>query len=133
MNEKNKFKKSNGEICAVNEIFEKNANQVKTYGMVIKYYSRSGIHNMYKEYRDTSLNGSVSQMYMEMAGNHKALPDDISILRTATLNKAEDIKRNYSWELRQSNLKFPVLKKSIRKSHKKYNSTFAANRPNLYA
>ena len=72
MNQKNKFKRSNGEILAVNEvppsflnqIFEKNANQVKTYGIVIKYHSRSGIHNMYKEYRDVTLNGAISQMCM---------------------------------------------------------------------
>jgi ribosomal protein L20A (L18A) len=30
-----------------------------------------GYHNMYKEYRDTTLNGAVDQMYSEMASRHR--------------------------------------------------------------
>lgn len=101
---------------------------------------------MYKEYRDVSLNGAISQMCknalypdMEMSGNHKALPDNISVLRTATLTKNDEVKRNPTWNLRvgfhfiQKTVKFPVLKKTIRKSAKKYTSTFSATRPNLFA
>ena len=42
---------------------QENANKaVKVFGLVIRYQSRTGYHNMYKEYRDTSLCGAVSQM-----------------------------------------------------------------------
>lgn len=58
----NKSKASNGEIMEVHEIFEKNTAHVKNYGVWIRYNSRSGTHNMYKEYRDTSLNAAIDKM-----------------------------------------------------------------------
>ena len=57
-----KAKKTGGEILAVNEIFEKNPNTVKNYAIWLRYRSRSDQHNMYKEYRDMTINGAVSQM-----------------------------------------------------------------------
>ncbi len=44
---------------------------------------------MYKEYRDVTLNGAVSQLHAEMAGNHRASQDTISIIRTVVLNTKE--------------------------------------------
>ncbi len=46
------MKKATGEIVAVNQIHEKKPTQVKTYGIWLRYDSRSGTHNMYKEYRE---------------------------------------------------------------------------------
>lgn len=57
-----KMKKTTGEILSVNEIFEKKKHTVKNYYIYLRYNSRSGTHNMYKEYRDTSLCGAVEQM-----------------------------------------------------------------------
>lgn len=37
-----------------NQIFEKRPEQIKNYGIWIRYDSRSGTHNMYKEYRAMS-------------------------------------------------------------------------------
>merc|ERR1712032_1520186 len=45
-----KVKKAAGEIVAVNEIHEKRPEQIKNFGIWIRYDSRSGTHNMYKEY-----------------------------------------------------------------------------------
>ena len=42
------------------KIFEKNPNHVKTYGIALKYSSRTYTHNIYKEFRDVTLNGAVS-------------------------------------------------------------------------
>ena len=42
-------------------------------GLVVRYRSRIGIHNMYKEYRDVSVCWDVSQMYSEMSGRHRAV------------------------------------------------------------
>merc|ERR1712080_462544 len=47
-----KLKKSVGEIVQCSEIFEKNTTSIKNYGVWIRYNSRSGTHNMYREYRD---------------------------------------------------------------------------------
>lgn len=78
----NKLKKTTGEILAVNEIFEKNNRVVKTYGIWLRYISRSGIHNMYKEFRDTTLTSAVQQLYSEMASRHRARDRMIQIIRT---------------------------------------------------
>lgn len=43
-----KVKKANGEILAVNELYEKKPNKIKNFGIFLRYYSRSGIHNMHK-------------------------------------------------------------------------------------
>ncbi len=53
---------SSEEFCAV-QIFEKHPTTVKNYGIWVRYQSRTGYHNAYKEYRDTTLNGAVSQLY----------------------------------------------------------------------
>ena len=95
-----KTKSAQGQILSVNQIYERRPNHVKTFGIVLRYQSRTGIHNMYKEYRDISLNGAVSQLHMEMAGNHRASEDTISIIRTAVLNKKDDIRRPRSHLLR---------------------------------
>lgn len=57
-----KMKKTTGEILTVNEIFEKKRTKVKNFFISLRYNSRSGTHNMYKEYRDTTLVGAVEQM-----------------------------------------------------------------------
>ncbi|KAK4981127.1 60S ribosomal protein L20B, partial [Elasticomyces elasticus] len=47
-----KIKKTNGEIVTLNKIAEKHPQKVKNFGIWIRYDSRSGTHNMYKEYRE---------------------------------------------------------------------------------
>jgi len=87
---------------------------------------------MYKEYRDVSLNGAISQLHSEMAGNHRASPDTISIIRTAVLNKKEEIRRPRSVQYRDNQVKFPILRTVTRASHKRYRTIFKANRPNTF-
>lgn len=41
---------------------------MKNYGIWVRYQSRTGYHNAYKEYRDTTLNGAVEQMYQVLHG-----------------------------------------------------------------
>jgi hypothetical protein len=45
------------------QIFERKPTTVKNFGIWLRYQSRTGYHNMYKEYRDTTLNGAVEQLY----------------------------------------------------------------------
>ena len=49
------------------QIFEKKPTTVKNFGIWVRYQSRTGYHNMYKEYRDVTLNGAVEQMYQVSA------------------------------------------------------------------
>jgi large subunit ribosomal protein L18Ae len=127
-----KTKSAQGQILSVNEIFERKPGHVKTFGIVIKYQSRTDVHNMYKEYRDTTLNGAVSQMHMEMSGNHRASQDTISIIRTVVVHKKDDIKRPRSHLFRQNDLKFPILRAQTRASQSRYRTVFKANRPNTF-
>lgn len=127
-----KTKSAQGQILSVNEIFERRPTFVKTFGIILRYESRTGNHNMYKEYRDVSLNGAVSQLHQEMAGNHRASPDTISIIRTAVLNKKDEIRRPRTHLYRDSKLKFPVLRTVARASSRRYRTIFKANRPNTF-
>ena len=56
-----KIKKANGEIVEIKEIQESNAaKRVKNYGVWLRYNSRTGSHNMYREYRDISTNNAIT-------------------------------------------------------------------------
>lgn len=44
-----KFKKTTGEIVSVEEIREKNPLKIKNFGIWLRYDSRSGTHNMYRQ------------------------------------------------------------------------------------
>lgn len=66
-----RVKKAHGQIISCNEIFEKNPTTIKNYGIWVRYESRTGFHNMYKEFRDTTLNGAIDQLYTDMASRHR--------------------------------------------------------------
>jgi hypothetical protein len=42
-------------------VFEKSPLRVKNFGVWLRYDSRSGTHNMYREYRDLTTAGAVTQ------------------------------------------------------------------------
>ena len=84
-----KAKKATGEIVAVNQvrssrqlaqyfasswkqIHERKPLKVKNFGIWIRYDSRSGTHNMYKEYREMSRTDAVQALYQDMASRHRA-------------------------------------------------------------
>lgn len=67
-----KVKKANGEIVSVNTIHEKRPLRVKNFGIWIRYDSRSGTHNMYKEFRELSRAAAVKSLYQDMAARHRA-------------------------------------------------------------
>merc|ERR1712137_123997 len=98
-----KVKRANGEIVSVKEVFEKNPNHIKNFGMWLRYDSRSGTHNMYKEYRDLTLTGAVAQMYEELSGRHRVRKANIQIVRTSEL-AAADCKRVNCMQFHDSKL-----------------------------
>merc|ERR1711941_182946 len=67
-----KIKRSNGQLIQINRIYEKRPDTIKNFGIYIRYDSRSGTHNIYKEFRAVSRVNAVSQMYQDMAGRHRA-------------------------------------------------------------
>jgi large subunit ribosomal protein L18Ae len=123
-----KVKSTHGEILGINEIFEKKTSNVKNYGVVIRYRSLGGIHNMYKEYRDISVCGAISQMYMEMSGRHRAVHDTIHIVKIVRLKDSE-VKRLKTAVYTNSKAKFPKVEPSIGGSTRANRSTFVASRP----
>lgn len=126
-----KVKKANGEIIKVSEIFEKNPNAVKNFGMWLRYDSRSGTHNMYKEYRDLTLCGAVEQMYSELSGRHRVRKAEIQIVKTAAL-KASECKRPTTQQFLNNSISFPLPHRIPRASSKAFKSTFKATKPSTF-
>lgn len=122
-----RIKKANGEIVSVNQIHEKRPNKVKNFGIWIRYDSRSGTHNMYKEYRELSRAAAVDALYQDMAARHRARFRSIHILKVVEIEKTEDVKRQYIKQLLVPGLKFP-LPHRVQKSKQ----VFAAQRPSTF-
>lgn len=74
-----KFKKSTGEIVNLKQIPEKTPIKIKNFGIWLRYDSRSGTHNMYREYRDLSVSGAVTQCYRDMGARHRARAHSIQV------------------------------------------------------
>ena len=122
---------------------------MKNFGIWIRYDSRSGTHNMYKEFRELTRANAVKSLYQDMAARHRArfrsihvrtsiffffrvayLSGDhtlMQILRVVEIEKTEDIRRPYIKQLLEPNLRFPL-------PHRvgKARSTFAARRPSTF-
>jgi large subunit ribosomal protein L18Ae len=77
---------SDSYVLSISQIFEKNSTTIKNFGIWLRYQSRTRYYNMYKEYRDMTLNGAVDQMYTEMASRHPVRSPCILIIKTATVD-----------------------------------------------
>ncbi|KAF2788678.1 ribosomal protein L18ae [Melanomma pulvis-pyrius CBS 109.77] len=124
-----KIKKANGEIISLNQIFEKRPQKVKNFGIWIRYDSRSGTHNMYKEYRELSRTDAVDSLYQDMAARHRSRFRSIHILKVVEIEKADDIRRPYLKQLLTKDLKFPLPHRVPKKSGRKI---YAAHRPSTF-
>ncbi|KAJ2911879.1 hypothetical protein MD484_g8532, partial [Candolleomyces efflorescens] len=122
-----KVKKASGEIIGVNVIHEKKPLKVKNFGIWLRYDSRSGTHNMYKEFRELSRVDAVRSLYQDMAARHRARFRSIHILRVVEIEKTEDIRRPYIKQLLEPGLKFPLPHRVT-----KVRSTFVAKRPSTF-
>jgi len=131
MKRQHKVRKIQGEIISTSEIFEKKTSAIRNYAIYIRYLTRTGTVNMYKEYRDVSLCGAVSQMYMEMSGRHSAASNSIQIIRTSVLDK-NSCKRKQIEQFNSANIKFPKTNNLKRAPSKALGSRVRANRPTLY-
>merc|ERR1739838_217527 len=76
-----KMKRTSGEIISVQLVTERKPLVIKNIGIGLRYDSRSGTHNMYREYRDTKVARAVTNCYRDMAARHRARPGSIQIMR----------------------------------------------------
>ena len=131
MKRQHKVRRIQGEIVSTSEINEKKATSLKNYGIFLRYDTRTHTVNMYKEYRDTSLCGAVSQMYMEMSGRHSARSETIQIIRTSRLED-KDLKRAANIQIADKKVAFPKLRTVKRAPTKNMQTLFKADRPTLF-
>merc|ERR1712107_723615 len=122
-----KFKKTTGEIVSVEEIREKKPLKIKNFGVWSRYDSRSGTHNMYREYRDLTVSSAITQCYRDMGARHRARAHAIQIIRVEPV-AANSCRRPLVTRTHDSKIKFPL---PCRVS-KQGGSMIQANRPNTY-
>merc|ERR1712226_1109782 len=123
-----KAKKATGEVVSIKEVHEKKTDTIKNYGIFLRYDSRSGTHNMYKEFRDTTLNGSINQMYNDMAGRHRARKRSVYVIKAEAL-RPKECKRTSTKAFHDDKMKFPLPHRAQLRTHKRYKALYSASRP----
>ncbi|XP_055705835.1 60S ribosomal protein L18a [Phlebotomus papatasi] len=123
-----KFKKTTGEIVSLKEISEKTPMKIKNFGIWLRYDSRSGTHNMYREYRDLSVGGAVTQCYRDMGARHRARAHSIQIIKVESV-KSANCRRSHIKQFHDSKIKFPLVK---RVHHKNSRPLFSYRKPKTY-
>jgi large subunit ribosomal protein L18Ae len=126
------LKKMNGEILAVSQIFETKPLVIKNFGIWLRYDSRSGTHNMYKEYRELSRSDAVSACYQDMAARHRARFRSIHIIKIAEMKGKSNVRRPSTKAFMTSSIKFPLPHRRMRAPSKRFARTFTAKRPNTH-
>lgn len=123
-----KMKKSSGEIVYCGQVFEKSPLRVKNFGIWLRYDSRSGTHNMYREYRDLTTAGAVTQCYRDMGARHRARAHSIQIMKVEEI-AAGKCRRPAVKQFHDSKIKFPLPHRVLRRQHK---PRFTTKRPNTF-
>ena len=99
-----RVKKSAGEIVECKLVNERKPLTVKNFGIWLRYDSRSGTHNMYREYRDLTRALAVTQCYRDMGAKHRARPSTIQIMKIKRL-EAKDCRRVHITQFHDSKIK----------------------------
>jgi len=102
-----KVKKSVGEIVSARRLYEKKPLKVKNFGIWLRYDSRSGSHNMYREYRDLTAAAAVTQCYHDMGARHRTQADRVQIMKVEEI-PASKCRRPLVTQFHDSNIKFPL-------------------------
>ena len=126
-----KMKKASGEIVACNQVYDKTPMKVKNVGIFLRYNSRSGTHNMYKEYRALTRTNAVEQLYSEMAGRHRASFGSIQLINMKTV-PAYKAKRASTKLFTNSKIAFPLTHRVQRASAPTFKRTFRAARGHTF-
>merc|ERR1719411_2502731 len=107
-----KMKKTLGEIVCCEQVHEKRPTTIKNYGIWLRYVSRSGIHNMYREYRD-------------MTARHRARASSIQVMQVERV-AAKDTRRANIKQFHDSSIKFPLPHRISKRLHR---PRFTTRRP----
>jgi len=131
LSQRKKMKRASGEILSVNEIFERRPNIIKNFGIFVRYLSRTGDHNIYKEYRDVSRTGAVTQLYQELAGSYRARFRSIHVISVEEVSASKCRRPNIK-QFHADNIKFPLPHRVLKAPNKSMRTTFKAVRPNTH-
>jgi large subunit ribosomal protein L18Ae len=91
-----KIKRANGEIVSISQIHENKPMKIKNFGIWLRYDSRSGTHNMYKEYREMSRTDAAEALYQDMAARHRARFRSIHVRFCKPTSAAQSAKRPHA-------------------------------------
>jgi large subunit ribosomal protein L18Ae len=125
-----RLKKSRGEVLAVRQVLEPEPTRVKNYGVWLTFRSTRATHNIYKEYRDTTTESAVLQLYSEMAGTHNVKSDAISIIRITEVADADVVHPNIK-QFTVEGIKYPITKQLIRPVKPSQTKIFSRKRPTV--
>jgi large subunit ribosomal protein L18Ae len=139
MKRQHKVRRIQGEIVNVSEIHEKRAGTMKNFGIFLRYDTRTCTINMYKEYRDTTLCGAVSQLYMEMSGRHSGRGETLQVIRTSVLRDTQpkegavsELRRMSTIQFADKKIRFPKVYTVKRAPIRQLKTIFKADRPTLF-
>jgi len=142
-----RVKKSAGEIVECKLVNERKPLTVKNFGIWLRYDSRSGTHNMYREYRDLTRALAVTQCYRDMGAKHRARPSTIQIMKIKRLPAKEcrrphvtqfhdskikyivELFLDFVWKLSIFIFRFPMVNKATKRLH---HPRFTTRRPHTY-
>jgi len=108
-----KIKKTNSEILECSLVYEKKPTVVKNFGVWLRYDSRSGTHNMYREYRDVTVAAAITQCYRDMGARHRARAHSIQIMRVERVSSSKCRRANIK-QFHTMKIKFPLPHRVIR-------------------
>lgn len=123
-----KFKKTTGEIVSLKRIYESSPIKIKNFGIWLRYDSRSGTHNMYREYRDLTVGGAVTQCYRDMGARHRARAHSIQIIKVESV-AASKTRRPHVKQFHDSKIRFPLVQRVHHKGNRKL---FSFRKPRTY-
>jgi large subunit ribosomal protein L18Ae len=83
------FKESLFFFLFATKIFDRKPTKIKNFAIWLRYDSRSGSHNMYREYRDLTTAGAVTQLYRDMGARHRARAHSIQVMRVEEIAAAK--------------------------------------------
>lgn len=101
-----KIKKTKGEIVLCKRV-EEDDTHVKNFGVVLRFRSRVGQHNMYREVRETTSARAVEKIYADLAGQCRTRALDIQIINVNEITNPEDLRREKTIIFNDANVAFP--------------------------
>lgn len=106
-------------------VYDKKPLKVKNIGIWLRYVSRSGNHNMYREYRDLTAAGAVTQCYRDMGARHRARASTIQIIKVEEVPSSKCRRTNIK-QFHNSKIRFPLTHRIHRRLHR---PRFTTTRP----